>query len=108
MYLSNSMEEFQSKPERENPEQALERLQKIAEILKEMKLNVIDRAVTLERLLDATAEIGFPIVREGSNGVRASYSKRDGLRIWFTNGFDDPSNLTRQEITKKLKAAGLI
>ena len=84
------------------------RLRNIAEILREMGLKVIDQAIAFNRLRDPVAEMGFPIVRDGVYGIRASYSKREGLQIWFTNGFGDPENPKRREIEKRLKEAGLI
>ena len=61
----------------------------------------------MERLKDPTAEMGFPVVRDGVDGIRVSYSKRRGLIVWFTNGFEDPEDPKRKEVTEKLKKAGL-
>lgn len=84
------------------------RLQSIAEILREMGLQVIDNFITIERLQNPTSEMGFPIVRDGVDGIRASYSKRRGLIIWFTNGFEDPNDPKRQKIIKRLQEEGLM
>lgn len=86
----------------------LHRLQDVADILSVAGLQVIDRFITSDKLYDSTAEMGFPIVMDGAQGIRASYSKRDGLKIWFTNGFEDPNNPKRQEVERKLKEAKLL
>ena len=107
------METFESKSQsgQESEQKFLEefdRLKNIAEVLGEMGLRVIDSNVTIDRLKDPTSEMGFPIVRDGADGIRASYTKRGGLQIWFTNGFADPANPRRQEIENRLKEAGLM
>ncbi|MDD4477123.1 MAG: hypothetical protein PHY40_03110 [Patescibacteria group bacterium] len=84
------------------------RLQKIIKILREMGLRIVKNPITIDTLYSPTSEIGFPIVRDGANGIRASYSKIDGLKIWFTNGFEEPDDPKRQEIEKRLKKEDLI
>jgi len=69
-------------------EMALEGLQVIAEFLKSKGFTVIDRFITLEVIKAPTAPMGFPIVSDGLQGIRASYSSRSGLKIWFTDGFE--------------------
>lgn len=88
--------------------EAFDRLQQIADILGEMGFHVVNSMITLGRLKDPTSEMGFPIVRDGIDGIRASYTKRQGLVIWFTNGFGDPNNQKRQEVEQRLKKEGLI
>lgn len=107
------MENFESKSlENEEESQKLQedfnRLQSIAEVLREMGLRVIDNLITIDRLQDPISEMGFPVVRDGADGIRVSYSKRDGLKIWFTNGFEDLNNPKRQEIESRLEEAGLM
>ena len=85
--------------------EALDKLQRAANILREMGLEVIDRFITEDRLVSG---LPFPIVRDGVDGIRAEYSKRRGLKIWFTNGFEDPNNPKRREIEKRLNEAGSI
>ena len=108
------MEEFETKStedwglEGQKLQDDFGRLRNIAEILKGMGLQVIDQSITLDKFRDPAAEMGFPIVRNGANGIRASYSKREGLKIWFTNGFEDPENPKRKEIEERLKEEGLI
>ncbi len=84
------------------------RLQNIAEVLRGMGLRVIDRFITINSLQDPSSEMGFPIVRDRADGIRASYTKREGLIIWFTNGFEDLKDPKRQEVERRLKEAGLI
>ncbi len=73
-----------------------------------MGLQVIDNSITVDRLQNPTSEMGFPIAKDGFYGIRASYLKREGLKIWFTNGFEDLKYPKRQEVEKRLKDAGLI
>lgn len=101
-----NMEKFEqqsNKPEKFSIFEALDQLQRTADILHELGLEVIDRFIE-EKFAKETA---FPIVKDGLNGIRASYSKLKGLKIWFTNGFEDQNNPKRQEITRRLKEAGL-
>lgn len=98
--------ESQSKtPEQAPISEALDQLKRAVDILREMGMEVIDRFVTEERL---RSEMPFPIVRDGLDGIRAVYSRRRGLKIWFTNGFENPNDPKRQEIEQRLKEAGLI
>lgn len=44
---------------------------------------------------------GNPIVRDGLDGIRATYDNRRGrdrLSIWFTNGFESKDNTVRQKV----------
>ena len=98
------------KPKNESSEQfsvskAFNQLQRAADIMREMGLKVIDRFITKDRLVN---DMPFPIVRDGANGIRATYSKQIGLKIWFTNGFENPNDPKRYEIEKRLKEAGLM
>lgn len=88
--------------------EAFNRLQRIAGILGEMGFHVVNSVVTLDRLKDPTSEMGFPIVRDGVDGIRASYTKRQGLVIWFTNGFGDLDNPKRKEVEQRLEQEGLM
>lgn len=97
-------EEFEQKFQ-----QDLRRLQGIANVLREMGFRVIDDFITLESLRSRTADAGFPIVRDGADGIRVSYSERDyGVKVWFTNGFEDPQNPKRQEVVRRLQEEGLM
>ena len=87
--------------------ESFNRLRQIANILREMGFKVIDTMITLDRLKDPTSIAGFPIVRDGADGIRASYTKRRGLIIWFTNGFEDLDNQKRQEVQQRLRKEGL-
>ncbi len=80
-----------------------EKLQKVANCLKELGYNVIDRFITKESMCDRMSEFGFSLITDGACAVRASYSKRDGLEIWYTNGFEDPDNPERKVIEEKIK-----
>ena len=101
------MEKFESQnrtPEQFPISEALDQLRYAADILREIGLEVIDRFITEDNL---ASEMSFPIVRDGLDGIRAKYSKRRGLKFWFTNGFEDPDDPKRQEIERRLEEAGL-
>lgn len=102
------MEKFgikREKSEQFSVSEALDRLQKAADIFRDMGLEVIDRNITEDNL--ATG-LPIPIVKDGLDGVRATYSKRTGLEIFFTNGFEDSNNPKRLEIEKRLKEIELL
>jgi hypothetical protein len=76
--------------------------QKILGILKEMGFDVITD-ITIELLEDPSSESGFPIVRDGIDGIRIYYVRKEGLKIGFTNLFDHSSKDSRiQEFRDKL------
>lgn len=89
-------------------EEAFDRLLKIAEVLREMGFDVTDRLIKKEYLARPTAEWGIPIVSDGLDGIRASYSLSRGLRIGFHNCFEDPSDERRLEVVKRLTEEGLM
>ncbi len=88
--------------------EALEKLQRTAEILRDLGFDVIDRFINIDTLSRPTAEAGFPVVNDGAQGIRVSYSQRRGFRIWFTNGFENPDSPRRQEVEERLRAEGLL
>lgn len=102
------MENFNNEKSKNRLEEDFQRLKSIAEILKEIGLRVVDDLITVDMLQGPGSEVGFPIVRDGLDGIRASYSQRGGLRIWFTNGFENPGDPKRREVEKRLSEAGLI
>ena len=108
------METFEPQPYNNNEtegqklQQEFDRLQKIVELLKKMELQIIERSITIDRFQNPTSEAGFPIIRDGLDGIRASYSKKSGLKILFTNGFEDHDNPKRKEIERRLRESGLM
>lgn len=98
------MEKFESQQEQFPISEAFNRLRQVADILRDMGMGVIDRLITEDNLASG---LPFPIVKDGLDGMRAEYSRRRGLKIWFTNGFEDANNPRRQEIEQRLKEAGL-
>mgnify|MGYP001598687284 FL=1 len=108
MEYVKTQESSKSQEEPQKIMEAFDRLQKVSVILKEMGFRVIDRLITLDALKSPTSEAGFPIVRDGRDGIRALYTKRKGLVILFTNGFEDPANQKRQEVTQRLNKEGLL
>jgi hypothetical protein len=102
----NKTESQNPAPEQFPVSEALRQLQYAGDILREMGLRVIERNL-VDREDDFARGAPFPIVRDGLDGIRASYSKSRGLKIWFTNGFEDPKNPKRQEIAQRLREAGL-
>ena len=88
--------------------EALTKLQKTADILRDLGFDVVDRFINIDTLTRPTAEAGFPVVNDGAQGIRVSYSPRRGFRVWFTNGFEKPDNPRRQEVEECLRAEGLL
>ena len=69
-------------------------LPKIQEYLKSIGLEL-----TPYDLDNKTNIVGNPLVRDGLNGVRATYNKRrDILSVWFTNNFESQDNEIRQKV----------
>ncbi|MEK7135991.1 MAG: hypothetical protein AAB821_00145 [Patescibacteria group bacterium] len=67
--------------------------------LKSAVMDIADAQRYLERVGHS-----LPLVRDGGDGIRADYDKRTGqLKVWFTNGFEEPDNPQRQEIEVWLK-----
>jgi hypothetical protein len=72
--IENHKSEFAKSNESEQKLlEGFNRLQRVANILREMGFQVINNMITLEKLKDPTSEMGFPIVRDG---IRASYTNR--------------------------------
>lgn len=89
-------------------EEEFGQLQKIMSLLKDMGFQTTDYAISVETLRDPISASEFSLVMDEDNGIRASYTKRRGLRIWYTNGFEDPKNPKRQEVERRLHESGLI
>lgn len=81
--------------------------------LKDLGCDVIDRNFSKECFLKETAQAGIPVISDGLDGARISFKKssferygieRDGfynLKLWFTNGLQNPDNEIRQKIQSK-------
>jgi hypothetical protein len=52
------------------------------------------------------SDSAFPLAQDGVQGIRISRSREGQLKIWFTNGFENPNNPKRIEITQKLREKG--
>lgn len=85
------------------------KLKRVCEILKEMGYSVYEENVKAEYLDPRSnmAQIGFPIAREGLDGIRCSNDKHRGLIIWFTNGFEERDNPERKKIVARIQAENL-
>ncbi len=103
------IEENTFRQEEEPIENALRKLQRICEILKEMGYSLYEENIKAEFLDPRSnmAWIGFPIASEGLDGIRCSNDKYRGLIIWFTNGFEKRDDPRRQEIVKRIQAENL-
>jgi len=79
-------------------------LSKLPEVLLFLESQVMKIAIEdIEGARKYLIDIGhsLPLVRDGFDGIRADYQKRnDNLQIWFTNGFQDPNNEKRKLIEK--------
>lgn len=101
-------EKFIEKPQFqlvEKYEKDYRQLQEILEIIKEAGLTPTQYPIeTIQSQWDMGNTI--PIANEGAQGVRITRWKRGGLTVSFTNGFEDPKNPKRTEVTKKLRERG--
>ena len=88
-------------------EEAFAQLQNILEALKELGLTIPEYCYSEEKIKEEY-ESGhtFPSAREGLDGIRAKRWRDGNFRISFTNGFEDPDNPERIEITEQLRARG--
>ncbi len=79
----------------------------IMNTLQDLGLNVCEySSQIIER--EWRMRASFPIVHNRVQGVRIKRGFKGGLSVWFTNGFEDPKNLTRIEITAKLREKGIV
>lgn len=87
--------------------EAFQQLQDILEVLEEMGFTIPDYCRSEEKIREQYKQgYTFPIAREGLDGIRAKKWRDGGIRVSFTNGFDDPDDPQRLEITEKLRAKG--
>lgn len=94
----------QNKVEKIKPKLGIEQLENVLSYLKSLNLNVAveDLKEAKEYLNDICSDL--ILVRDGMDGIRADYDKdEDKLVIWFTNGFQNPTNEKRVEIEKWIK-----
>ena len=89
-------------------EKGFDDLQKVLKILSELGLNppeyCFDKSIIKKQWDERYV---FPIAREGADGIRANYRSRNKkIMISFTNGFEDPQDPKRLEVTAKLREAG--
>ncbi len=97
------MEGFNNQRERQEIfEKRLVQLKELWEILKEKEFNISGRIRKMDMMPfemieeDLRRNIPIPLVQLfGGSGLRASYDRRDGIKIWFTNSFAE-SNDFRQ------------
>jgi hypothetical protein len=86
---------------KEKQKLGLGRLPEVIDFLKTLNLDIAvhDMENAKQYLLDVGHSL--PLVRDGLDGIRASYDKRrDDLSVWFTNGFDNKNNETRIIVEK--------
>jgi len=88
-------------------EQAFQQLQGILDMLEKNGFTVPKYCYSPEKIKQNWQnKYAFPIAREGLDGIRAKRMPDGNFRVFFTNGFEDPENSERVEITKKLKEKG--
>ncbi|MFA4942116.1 MAG: hypothetical protein WC564_00560 [Patescibacteria group bacterium] len=109
--------EYQSKNNQEIIKHSLEDVWNLISefqgCLKDLGLNVRESNFNKEYFFKETAEAGIPVISDGLDGARISFKKssferhgieRDGfynLKLWFTNGLQNPDNEIRQKIQSK-------
>lgn len=81
------------------------RLKKILEILRELGLTPKDYPPqVIQAQWEAHSTI--PIAEDGVQGIRITRLRKGGLKVSFTNGFEDPRDQERIRITEKLREEG--
>lgn len=82
-----------------------QQLQEIWDILHELELTPTNYPA---EVVQSQWDLGntFPIVNEGAQGIRITRSRRGELTVSFTNGFEDPKNVKRIEVTERLRKLG--
>ena len=82
-----------------------QQLQEIWSILQELGLTPTNYP---PEIVQSQWDMGntIPIANEGAQGIRITRSRRGGLTVSFTNGFEDPKNPKRVEVTEKLRDRG--
>ncbi|NQV00117.1 MAG: hypothetical protein HQ538_05215 [Parcubacteria group bacterium] len=90
--------------------EAFQELQNIIAILKEEGFEIpeyLDSEQSEQFVENQWNErLTFPIVRDGTDGMRAGCQRNGRFRVSFTNVFEEPDNPKRIEITKKLREKG--
>lgn len=84
-----------------------QQLQKIIAVLEGMGLSIPPLCKSEKNIQEQwDLQLVFPIANEGAQGIRITRDRREGLTIFFTNGFEDRKNQRRIEITSRLKEEG--
>lgn len=104
------MENFTEKPKlplAEKYEKDYQQLREILKIIEELGLTPIQYSAESiqEQWGDSTGST-IPIANEGAQGIRITRWRKGGLTVSFTNGFEDPKDPKRVEITTKLLEKG--
>lgn len=89
----------------EKPRMSLDKLKVIMDYLKSINMEATphmrDVGAATKSLLEGKP---VPLVSDGLCGVRISYNRRLGrLKVWFTNGFENPEEPTRKKIEEWIK-----
>lgn len=93
--------------EKSSFEQAFRQLREILDILEENGFTVPEYCYSPKKIKQNWQEKNpFPIARDGLDGIRAKLMPNGKFRVFFTNGFEDPEDPKRVEITKILKEKG--
>lgn len=80
-----------------SPGEAVAKILRFAEKLKELGFTPAERFFNLETLQNPIAMAGFPAIEGEGNSIRFSYD-RGVLTLWFTNLFADPENEMRKKV----------
>lgn len=83
-----------------------QQLRKILEIIKSFGLTFPGYS---DKIVQNQWDMGntFPIANEGAQGIRVTRERGGGLIVSFTNGFEDPKNPKRMEVTEELRKNGI-
>ena len=90
----------------EKYEEDFKQLRKVLDIIKSIGLTPTGYS---DEIIQNQWDMGntFPIVREGADGIRVTRSRRGGITVSFTNGFENPKDPKRMEVTEELRKSGI-
>ncbi len=102
------MEGFNNQQERQETfEKRLVQLKELWEMLKEKEFNISGKIRKMDMMPfemieeDLRRHIPIPLVQTfGGSGLRASFDRKEGIKIWFTNSFGEGDDFrqTKEEI----------
>ncbi len=103
------MEEFRVQENKEIFERRLLQLRRLWETLRDKKFDIAGKMMEMDMMPfemieeDLRRDIPIPMVNSfGGSGLRVSFDRKDGIKIWFTNSFGESKDF--QEAKKEIQS----